>query len=55
MVVVQKFGAIRVCMDLKKLSENVFRGVHLMPKVHETLALLAGVTIFFKLNAYSEF
>ena len=56
MVVVPKnSGAIRICVNLKTLNESVLREVHLMPKVDETLALLAGVTTFSKLDANSGF
>ena len=56
MVVVPKeSGAIRICVDFKKLNESVLREVHLIPKVDETLALLAGATIFSKLDANSGF
>jgi len=51
----KKSGAIRICVDLKKLNESVLREVHPMPKVDETLALLAGATIFSKLDANSGF
>ena len=54
-VVPKKSGAIRICVDLKKLNEGVLREVHPMPKVDETLALLAGATIFSKLDANSGF
>ena len=54
-VVPKKLGAIRICVDLKKLNENVLREVHPLPKVEETLALLAGATVFSKLDANSGF
>lgn len=34
----KKEGAIRICVDLKPLNENVLREVHPLPKVDETLA-----------------
>ena len=45
-VVPKKSGAIRICVDLKKLNESVLQEVHPLPKVDETLALLAGATTF---------
>ena len=39
MVVVPKpTGSVRICVDLKPLSENVMREVHPMPKVDVTMA-----------------
>ena len=56
MVVVPKQnGNLRICVDLKPLNENVFREVHPLPKVDETLAQLAGAKIFSKLDANSGF
>ena len=54
-VVPKKSGAIRICVDLKKLNESVLREVHPLPRVDETLALLAGATVFSKLDANSGF
>lgn len=47
----KKSGAIRICVDLKHLNENILREVHPLPKVDETLAQLTGATIFSKLDA----
>lgn len=56
MVVVPKpSGAVRICVDLKPLNESVLWEVHPIPKVDETLAQLAGATIFSKLDANSGF
>ena len=56
MVVVPKnSGAVRICVDLKPLNESVLREVHPIPKVDETLAQLAGATLFSKLDANSGF
>ena len=56
MVVVPKdSGAVRICVDLKPLNENVLREVHPMPKVDTTLAQLSGATVFSKLDANSGF
>ena len=54
-VVPKKFGKIRICVDLKPLNESVLRETHLIPKVNETLAQLAGATVFSKLDANSGF
>ena len=56
MVVVPKpSGAVRICVDMKPLNENVLREVHPMPKVDTTLAQLTGATVFSKLDANSGF
>ena len=54
-VVPKKSGQVRICVDLKPLNENVLREVHPIPKVDETLAQLAGATVFSKLDANSGF
>jgi len=54
-VVPKKSGAVRICVDLKVLNESVLREVHPIPKVDDTLAQLAGVTLFSKLDANSGF
>ena len=54
-VVPKKEGAIRICVDLKPLNENVLREVHPLPRVDETLAQLAGAKIFSKLDGNSRF
>ena len=54
-VVPKKSGAIRICVDLKPLNENVLREVHPLPKVDETLAQLTGAKVFSKLDANSGF
>ena len=51
----KKSGAIRICVDLKRLNQNVLREVHPLPKVDNTLAQLSGATIFGKLDANSGF
>ena len=56
MVAVQKkSGAIRICVDLKRLNHSVMREVHPLPKVDNTLAKLSGAKIFSKLDANSGF
>ena len=54
-VVPKKEGAIRICVDLKPLNENVLREVHPLPKVDDILAQLAGAKVFSKLDANSGF
>ena len=54
-VVPKKGGALRVCVDLKPLNENVLREVHPLPKVDDILAQLSGAKIFSKLDANSGF
>ena len=54
-VVPKKTGAIRICVDLKPLNENVQRKVHPLPSVDDTLAQLAGAKIFSTIDANSGF
>ena len=54
-VVPKKSGAVRICVDLKPLNDSVLREVHPIPRVDETLAHLAGATVFSKLDANSGF
>ena len=54
-VVPKKEGAIRICIDLKPLNENILREVHPLPKVDDTLAQLTGAKFFSKLDANSGF
>ena len=51
----KKSGSVRICVDLQRLNESVLREVHLLPCVNKTLAQLAGVRVFSKLNANSGF
>ena len=56
MVVVPKSsGAVRICVDLKPLNENVLRETHPMPSVDDTLAQLTGAVVFSKVDANSGF
>ena len=56
MVVVPKAsGAVRICVDVKPMNENVLREVHPMSKVDTTLAQLTGAAMFSKLDANSGF
>ena len=51
----KKSGAIRICVDLKRLNQCVMREVHPLPKVDNTLAKLSGTKFFSKLDANSGF
>ena len=57
MVVVPKKdkNTVHICVDLKQLNENVLRENFPLPKVDETLAQLAGATVFSKLDANCGF
>ena len=56
MVVVPKHnGHVRICVDLTKLNENVYRERHPLPAVDQTLAQIAGARVFSKLDANSGF
>ncbi len=52
-VVHKKSGAIRICVDLKPLNENVLREVYPIPKGDNILAQLTSAKIFSKLDANS--
>lgn len=52
MVVVPKTnGWVRICIDLTKLNEDVYRERHPLPGVDQTLAQIAGARVFSKLDA----
>ena len=53
--VLKKSGSIRICVDLQHLNSSVLREIHPLPRVEETLGLLAGAKIFSRLNANSGF
>ena len=56
MVVVPKSeGRVRICVDLTKLNESVYRECHPLPAVEQTLAQIAGARVFSKLDANSGF
>ena len=48
-------GAVRICVDMKLLNENVLQEIYPMPKVDTTLAQLTGAVMFSKLDANSGF
>lgn len=51
----KRSGAIRICVDLKPINQNVLREVHPLPRVDDTLAQLKGAKLFSKLDANSGF
>ena len=54
-VVPKKSGSVSICVDFRPLNECVLRETYPMPKVDDTLAQLAGATVFSKLDANSGF
>jgi len=54
-VVPKRNGSVRICVDFKILNESVLREAHPIPKVDNTLAHLAGATVFSKLDTNSGF
>lgn len=54
-VVPKKSGSVRICVDFRKLNESVRRETHPLPKVDDSLAQLAGATVFSKIDANSGF
>ena len=54
-VVPKKSGSVRICVDFRRLNESVLRETHPLPKVDNTLAQLAGATVFSKIDANSGF
>ena len=56
MVVVPKAnGRVRICVDLTKLNEDVYREHHPLPAVDQTLVQIAGARVLSKLDANSGF
>ena len=51
----KKSGSVRICVDLKPLNEGVLRETYPIPPVDDTLAQLAGATVFSKVDANSGF
>ena len=51
----KKCGAVRIHVNLKRLSQNVMQEVYPLPKVDETLVQLSGATVFSRLDANSGF
>ena len=50
-----KEGSVQICIDLKPLNQSVLQEVHPIPKVDDTLAQLAGATVFSKIDANSGY
>lgn len=48
-------GAVRICVGLEKLNENIKRERYQLPTTEETLAKLSGSTVFTSLDAASGF
>ena len=57
LVVVQKRDgdSVRLCVDLKRLNENLVKQRHWMPTIEEIMPKLTGMTVFSKLDASSGF
>lgn len=53
-VVPKKSGSVRICVDFQKLKECVQRETHPLPKVDDTLAQLAGATVFSKIVGFGK-
>ena len=54
-VVPKKSGDVRICVDFTKINEAVCREKFILPSVEHTLGMLAGATIFSKLDANAGF
>ena len=56
MVVIPKTnGRVRICVDLTKLNEDVYREHHPLPAVDQILVQMAGARVLSKLDANSGF
>ena len=53
--VLKKSGAVRICVDLKRLNLSVERERYILPTLHDLTSRLAGATVFSSLNAASGF
>ncbi|KAK7093228.1 hypothetical protein V1264_007018 [Littorina saxatilis] len=53
--VVKPSGDVRICVDLKKLNQNVERERYMIPTVEETIQRLEGSKVFSRLDARSGF
>lgn len=51
----KKNGAVRICVDLTKLNEDVCREKYILPSVEQSLGLLGGAKVFSKLDANMGF
>lgn len=54
-VVPKKAGTVRICVDFTKMNESVCREKFILPSVEHTLGMLAGATVFSKLDANMGF
>ena len=50
-VVSKKAGNVHICVDFTKMNESVCREKFILPSVEHTLGMLAGATVFSKLDA----
>lgn len=48
-------GDVRICVDLTKLNESVYRENHSLPVIDQILTQLTGAQLFSKLDANSGF
>lgn len=53
--VMKPTGAVRICVGLQKLNDNIKRERYQLPTTEETLAKLSGSTVFTSLDAASGF
>ena len=54
-VIPKKSGNVRICVDLKPLSDRVLQETYPIPSFDDSLARLAGASIFSKVDANSGF
>ncbi|KAJ8355042.1 hypothetical protein SKAU_G00226090 [Synaphobranchus kaupii] len=54
-VVPKKAGNVRICVDFTRMNESVCREKFILPSVEHTLGMLAGATVFSKLDANMGF
>ena len=55
MVVVPKKGDVRICVDFTMMNESVGREKFILCSIEHTLGMLAGTTVFSKLDANMGF
>ena len=55
MPVLKKSGAVRICVDLKRLNLSVERERYILPTLQDLTSRLAGATVFSSLDAASGF
>ena len=53
--VLKKSGAVRICVDLKRLNLTVERERYILPTLQDLTSRLAGATVFSSLDAASGF